>query len=180
VVFHHLQEVPGGLVSYSRGWEMHASLFRVMSSVVEAIAPEDISRGIALLFSCLGYGITLLLLRFKSGYDGNAAYWSGLGIALVLLFSPAAFPWYAVWFAPFLPFMNWRVWLALPPCLSFYYLRFWCLYSEPTFGLGPWTWTGPELFDDLISPVSYMILFSYMAWIFTRSHWSRDRVAGAS
>jgi alpha-1,6-mannosyltransferase len=49
---------------------------------------------------------------------------ASLVIAALVLLSPAQFPWYAVWFAPFLAFRPWTGFLLLVATLPLYYLDF--------------------------------------------------------
>ena len=45
-------------------------------------------------------------------------------MAALVLLSPAQFPWYAVWFAPFLAFRPWTGFLLLTATFPLYYLDF--------------------------------------------------------
>ncbi len=49
---------------------------------------------------------------------------ASLLVAALVLLSPAQFPWYAVWFAPFLAFRPWAGFLILTATAPFYYMSF--------------------------------------------------------
>jgi hypothetical protein len=50
-----------------------------------------------------------------------------LVVAALALLSPAQFPWYAVWIAPFLAFRPWTGFLLLAATLPLYYLDFYLI-----------------------------------------------------
>jgi hypothetical protein len=49
---------------------------------------------------------------------------ASLVVAALVLLSPAQFPWYAVWFAPFLAFRPWAGFLVLTATAPLYYMSF--------------------------------------------------------
>jgi hypothetical protein len=49
---------------------------------------------------------------------------ASLLVAALVLLSPAQFPWYAVWFAPFLAFRPWAGFLMLTATAPLYYMSF--------------------------------------------------------
>jgi hypothetical protein len=55
---------------------------------------------------------------------------ASLVIAALVLLSPAQFPWYAVWFAPFLAFRPWTGFLLLAATLPLYYLDFYFITQD--------------------------------------------------
>jgi len=72
-----------------------------------------------------------LSVRPIAGTDDLLGRASLLVAALVLL-SPAQFPWYAVWFAPFLAFRPWGGFLILTATAPLYYLSFYFIAAgEP-------------------------------------------------
>jgi hypothetical protein len=152
--------VPGGLAAYSSAWEMHSFLYRILIAVLGASPFEAYARVAAAALCALGYGLCLLAIHCRQRVCLIDRV--GMAIALIPLFSPAAFPWYAIWFIPFLPFMHWRIWIAVPPCLAVYYLRFWALYSDPSITLGAHAFTGAEVFDYLVSPAAYGLLIIWV------------------
>jgi hypothetical protein len=153
--------VPGGVAAYSSSWEMHSFIYRILTESVRMSPFEVGVRTVAIGVCMVGYFscVVLIVRRRCEGTFEKA----GLILALIPLFSPAAFPWYAVWFVPLLPFMRWQTWIALPPCLAVYYLRFWALYSEPTLAIGSVSLVGAEIFDFVISPAAYTLFFLWVA-----------------
>jgi hypothetical protein len=75
---------------------------------------------VALLLGALAGGLCLKPITGTDDLIGRASLLVG---ALVLL-SPAQFPWYAVWFAPFLAFRPWVGFLVLTATAPLYYMSF--------------------------------------------------------
>lgn len=153
--------VPEGLAAYSSSWEMHSFFYRFATGSVNVLPFEVNARAVATAICLLGYLSCVIFVVRRKHVDRVES--AGLLLALLPLFSPAAFPWYSIWFVPLLPFMRWQTWIALPPCLAVYYLRFWALYSEPSLTIGSVSLVGTEIFDLVISPAAYILFFVWVA-----------------
>jgi hypothetical protein len=75
---------------------------------------------IALTLGVLALSPSFKPLRSADDIIGRASL---IAAALVLL-SPAQFPWYAVWFSPFLAFRPWTGFLVLTATAPLYYTSF--------------------------------------------------------
>ena len=73
----------------------------------------------------LALGGLALWLSFKPlGSADDLMGRASLLVAALVLLSPAQFPWYAVWFAPFLAFRPWAGFLVLTATAPLYYTSF--------------------------------------------------------
>jgi alpha-1,6-mannosyltransferase len=87
--------------------------------------PAEWGALVARMIAGLCLAIVALLVSRKPIADADdlLARASLVAAALVLL-SPAQFPWYAIWFAPFLAFRPWTGFLLLTATFPLYYLDF--------------------------------------------------------
>ncbi len=122
-----------GLLAYGQRWEMNDALFMLVSWIIEPILSVfnahviSVQTATRLAVGALLCGFVLWLTRSPTATPRDLAGKVLAIIAALFLLSPTQFPWYAVWFIPF---------LALTPCLSLllltvllpvYYLRFYFL-----------------------------------------------------
>ncbi len=122
--------VNSGFAAYAARWQTSSALFPALQGAValmlEALRLGDASAGliarlaIALALGCLAGVLTVKPVADADDLIGRASLLVG---ALVLL-SPAQFPWYAAWFAPFLAFRPWTGFLILTATAPFYYMSF--------------------------------------------------------
>ncbi|HEX9881996.1 MAG TPA: hypothetical protein VGA65_05760 [Hyphomicrobium sp.] len=114
-----------GLAAYAARWQTSSALFPTLQSAL-ALGLDAGSAGlaarlvVALLLGALAGGLCLKPITGTDDLIGRASLLVG---ALVLL-SPAQFPWYAVWFAPFLAFRPWVGFLVLTATAPLYYMSF--------------------------------------------------------
>lgn len=147
-----------GLVAYAGGWERNHALFGALREVLAwsfwkldmlHLDPNRLARVIMIG----GIGITAIVLgwRIKDRMQIPAA---ALTVAaLLLLFSPTAYPWYYVWVLPFLCIVPNRGLLLLGVMLSFYYLRFDMV-----------EWGNAHLFDKWIVWLEFGPVFALLAY----------------
>ncbi len=119
-----------GFAAYLTNWQTNSALFPMFAQATSALfgtlglpvaSAAPVTRAmIALALGVLALGLSFKPLRSADGLMGRASVLIG---ALVLL-SPAQFPWYAVWFAPFLAFRPWTGFLVLTATAPLYYLSF--------------------------------------------------------
>jgi alpha-1,6-mannosyltransferase len=119
-----------GLAAYAARWQTSSALFPTLESAVSVLlAPLGIAnvsaglvaRGtVAMLLGALACYLSLKPVSDTDDLLGRASLLIG---ALVLL-SPAQFPWYAVWFVPFLAFRPWNGFLILSATAPLYYMSF--------------------------------------------------------
>jgi hypothetical protein len=120
-----------GLVAYAGGWERNHALYGALRRAFEWVLLDEVAweyrvnpDRVTRITVLLGLGIvaTVLGWRLKDRAQIPAA---ALTIAaLLLLFSPTAYPWYYVWILPFLCILPVRGLLLLGALLPIYYLRF--------------------------------------------------------
>lgn len=119
-----------GLAAYAARWQTSSALFPTLqgcvSFLLSPLGLPDASAGlvargaIAVLLGGLACYLSFRPIADTDDLIGRASLLIG---ALVLL-APAQFPWYAVWFAPFLAFRPWRGFLILTATAPLYYLSF--------------------------------------------------------
>jgi hypothetical protein len=118
-----------GLVAYAGVWERNHALFGALR---EALAwslykldmlhldPNRLTR----IVMVTAIGITALILGWRLKERNQIPAAALTVAALLLLFSPTAYPWYYVWILPFLCIVPSRGLMLLGALLPFYYLRF--------------------------------------------------------
>ena len=136
-----------GFAAYFSSWQTGSALFPALDRATAAVLswlalPSEMSgllaRGIVAL--CLVVVTVLVSLKPIANADdllGRAS----LVVAGLVLLSPAQFPWYAVWFAPFLAFRPWAGFLLLAATFPLYYLDFYFINrSRPEVFTGAIVW----------------------------------------
>lgn len=132
-----------GFAAYASHWQTNSALFpaleRATAMVLSLAALPSEMAGVAtrgILALCIvALSVSVSVKRLESPDD--LVYRASLVVAALVLLSPAQFPWYAVWFAPFLPFRPWFGFLLLTATVPLYYLSFHFLAQYR-----------PDIFDD--------------------------------
>jgi alpha-1,6-mannosyltransferase len=148
-----------GSAAYFSSWQTGSALFPVLERAVAmplswlALPSEMaglVARGIiALWLAVIALRVSLRPVENADDLLGRAS----LVVAAVILLSPAQFPWYAVWFAPFLAFRPWAGFLLLAATLPLYYLDFYFI------GRGQ-----PEIFTDAIVWIIWVPVWAALAF----------------
>ncbi len=126
-----------GLVAYAMKWKTNSAFFPTFEKAITwglaAIGNTNwaplIARGL------VGCGLIFVLARLVfSAANGGLQYLSQIFIMslLIFLFSPAQFPWYFIWVAPFCVFFPLWGLIVLVPLMALYYAGF-ALMSAGTF-----------------------------------------------
>jgi len=119
-----------GFLAYGQRWEMNDALFMLLlwqtKFLVEKLELVAVNAGV--LARCLVaviLGLVVLALSWKPWTDADGlcerCLWA---VAAAFLLSPTQFPWYFIWFVPFLAVRPWVSLLLLTALLPVYYLRF--------------------------------------------------------
>ena len=126
----HGFDANSGFAAYLASWQTNSAHFPALESGASAalelaglvhIEPGAIARiAIAILLGGLALAISL------SPLEGSAdlVYRASVVVAALVLLSPAQYPWYYVWFAPFLAFKPWYGFLVLAATIPLYYSFF--------------------------------------------------------
>ena len=88
---------------------------------------------------------------------------ASLVVAALVLLVPAQYPWYYVWFAPFLPFRPWLGFLILAATIPLYYAYFHLVARER-----------PEVFEDIVVWIIWAPVWAALVLEAARSRW-RER-----
>lgn len=147
-----------GFVAYLSDWQTNSALFPTFERAIRAVlgwlalAPEtagSVARGM-ILPALVALSLVLSLKPIKDADDliGRAS----LVVAALVLSSPAQFPWYVIWFAPFLPFRPWFGFLLLTATAPFYYTSFYFLAQQK-----------PEVFDGVIVWIIWIPVWAALA-----------------
>ncbi len=119
-----------GFTAYLANWQTNSALFPMFAqgtaAVFDALSlPVAAAAPVTRTTIALALGAVALWLSFKPlGSADDLMGRASLLIAALVLLSPAQFPWYAVWFAPFLAFRPWTGFLVLTATAPLYYLSF--------------------------------------------------------
>jgi len=118
-----------GLVAYAGRWERNHALFGALREVLAYSLYKadmlhiDPNRLVRILIGLM-LGTTAIILGWRIRERAQIPAAALTVAALLLLFSPTAYPWYYVWVLPFLCIVPVRGLLLLGAMLPFYYLRF--------------------------------------------------------
>jgi hypothetical protein len=78
---------------------------------------------------------------------------ASLMVGALVLLSPAQFPWYAIWFAPFLAFRPWSGFLLLTVTIPLYYTDFFFLSRDR-----------PEIFENVVVWIIWVPVWAALAF----------------
>ena len=119
-----------GFVAYAQNWKTNSALFPVLETAMGWLLDQlCLPSGLAglvvrlALFGILG-GLGIGLARTPARDAQELMTRTGLIIGALVLVSPAQFPWYAVWIAPFLCFVPVRGIVVMMMTISLYYAAF--------------------------------------------------------
>jgi alpha-1,6-mannosyltransferase len=119
-----------GFAAYAARWQTSSAHFPALQSLYATLLVwlglADASAG---LMARMTIALTLGGLSCALGWKRMAGADDLIGraslvVAALVLLSPAQFPWYAVWFAPFLAFRPWAGFLVLTATAPLYYMSF--------------------------------------------------------
>ena len=125
-----------GFVAYATLWKTNSALMPTLTSFYEltfsVLSFETIKAGIAARFSIVITLLLILVILFfqKQGTDEDWLQKVIILVFSIFLLSPAQFPWYYVWIAPFLTFMPLAGFLLLTSTISLYYIGFYYMSHD--------------------------------------------------
>ena len=131
-------DAASGFTAYLTRWQTSSALFPALNDAWATLlgslgalelAPGLMARAtIAVALGGLACALSLKPIADADDLMGRAS----VTVAALVLLSPAQFPWYAVWLAPFLAFRPWTGFLILTATAPLYYLSFYCIAAgEP-------------------------------------------------
>ncbi len=125
-----------GLAAYAGRWQTSSALFPALQDLFALVlAPLGLSGAaagpVARLAVALALGTLAVALSLKPAPSADALLGrASLVVGALVLLSPAQFPWYAVWFAPFLAFRPWFGFLILTATAPLYYVSFYLTAAD--------------------------------------------------
>jgi hypothetical protein len=159
-----------GFVAYLSSWQTGSALFPALERAVAvvfssmALPPETVGLVARIVVAlCLAL-VSLLASRKPIENADDLLGRASLVVAALVLLSPAQFPWYAVWFAPFLAFRPWSGFLLLAATFPLYYLDFYFI-----------THGRAEFFPDVVVWVIWIPVWAALALEAVRE--SKQRLA---
>lgn len=143
-----------GFVAYLSAWQTDSALFPALERAIGTVLPPEaaglVARAVvAICLAILAIQVSVKPIETSDDLMGRASLVVG---ALVLL-SPAQFPWYAVWFAPFLAFRPWSGFLLLTATIPLYYAGFYFLSR----GL-------PDILEDVVVWIIWIPVWATLAF----------------
>lgn len=164
-----------GLAAYVELWNTNSALFPALEQNIEATLRWAGLANISAAFVAKGLiGMTLATLALAQarhplqGVEDLIAR-SSLLIAALVLLSPAQYPWYTVWFAPFLVFWPSRGLLLLSATLPLYYLSFHLAARD-----------AHEIFTSYVVWVIWAPVWTVLAWDFVHGRRADTPIASTS
>jgi alpha-1,6-mannosyltransferase len=119
-----------GFVAYVSSWQTNSAHFpaleRAIASALDFVGLPETHAGllgravVAILLVCVVLAVNLKPLESSADLVNRAC----IIVAALVLLSPAQYPWYYVWFAPFLAFQPWLGFLVLTATIPLYYAFF--------------------------------------------------------
>ena len=119
-----------GFVAYAERWKTNSALFPALEGLAEAVLPavglDDLAPG-RLVRGMIAVGLAGLALAVAvKPMDGarDIVCRAAVIVGALVLFSPAQFPWYSIWFLVLLPFYPLLGFVVLAVTLPLYYTAF--------------------------------------------------------
>lgn len=119
-----------GLTAYASRWQTNSALFPMIEQLIGTglawLKLPDVDPGVAArAILAIGLGaLAIFVCRKPLQTTNDLIGRASLVVGALVLVAPAQFPWYAIWFAPFLVFRPWTGFLALNATIPLYYLFF--------------------------------------------------------
>lgn len=119
-----------GLAAYAESWKTNSALYPMLEESVAAVllsigaSVVDAAVVCRALIATVLVGIAVHLARRPWSSLGDLLQRIGTIIAVLVLLSPAQYPWYTLWYAPFLAFLPSRAFLVLSATIPLYYSSF--------------------------------------------------------
>ncbi len=120
-----------GFSAYAQNWQTNSALFPFLSRVAAFLLaplmlPETASGLLVRVILAVGVALFSVWLArsAKAGSPNRLMQHAGLVTMVLVLASPAQFPWYLIWTLPFLPFLPLWSGLVASACMPLYYVSF--------------------------------------------------------
>ncbi len=119
-----------GLAAYAQTWSTNSALFPLLegaaSAVLTGLGLPGVTAGIiARALIALSLGVVAVALAIaKIDTPRDLITRAGVVVAALVLLSPAQYPWYALWLAPFLVLTPYPAFLLMMATLPLYYASF--------------------------------------------------------
>jgi hypothetical protein len=148
-----------GLVAYVEHWKTNSALFPLLEQTMDTglqwVDLTNIAPGVA---AKVIIGVILVSLATALAWPPVTDLHvligrSSLIIAALLLLSPAQYPWYTTWLAPFLVFRPYRAFLLLTATIPLYYASF-HFYSHEI----------PEVFSTYVVWAIWVPVWAMLGW----------------
>lgn len=152
-----------GLAAYVQDWKSNSALFPALEKLASEILsvfgfPERTASLAVRGFLALTLGGLALAMAWRPiSEPRDLVRRAAVVIAALVLLSPAQYPWYYVWFAPFLAFQPWPGMLALTATLPLYYTSFYFIEHEQT-----------ATFHGLVVWLIWVPAWTLLAWQFAQ------------
>lgn len=163
-----------GLVAYVERWNTNSAVFPLIEQGMEtalqwagltSAAPAVVAKGIiGVILVGLAAALACQPITDLRDLIGR----SSLIVAALLLLSPAQYPWYTTWLAPFLVFRPYRAFLLLTATIPLYYASFHFAAREI-----------PEVFSTYIVWAIWVPVWAVLGWE-VASVWRERRLAQLS
>ncbi len=151
-------ESNSGLVTYSQSWQTNSFAFGQLERLFGAtgFSDPDLAARFFVFFVVSASAVFCALPKIQNTHDliGRMLFVS----AALFLLSPTQYPWYFLWFAPFLVFVP--VWplLAIPITLPLYFSRYYFIDNQQA-----------DFFDSVIVSIEFLPIFTALAyWLWRR------------
>lgn len=149
-----------GLLAYVVHWQTNSALFPLIaasfSSLLSSVGLGEAHGGglarVLIAFLLLAFSAVASIRRLDGADDLIAR--AGAVVAALVLLSPAQYPWYSVWLAPFLVFRPYRAFLLLTALIPLYYASFHFAARE-----------APEVFNTYVVWAIWVPVWTVLLWV---------------
>lgn len=148
-----------GLVAYVEHWKTNSALFPLLEQTMETVLQwGDLPNIPPTIAAKAMIGAVLVSLAAVLAWHPVADLHALVGrstfiVAALLLLSPAQYPWYTTWLAPFLVFRPYRAFLVLIATIPLYYASFHFASREI-----------PEVFSTYVVWVIWAPVWAMLGW----------------
>lgn len=149
-----------GLVAYAQNWTTNSFIFPLIEMSIGALlSMTDVARDTPFIArGAVGLFLIFMLFYFirHDRQTGDEIFHHAFRLCLLIfLLSPAQFPWYFLWVAPFLPFYPLAALCLMVPMMSVYYFGFYLMVHDLDE-----TWRFPLVAMSWILPLM-LLLFEF-------------------
>ena len=148
----HGLEANSGLITYSNSWQTNSFAFTQLSSIFGVLGIPDADLAARLFVFVVVSGLALVLSLGDTQSDVDLVGRLTVIAAALFLLSPTQYPWYVLWFLPFLIVVPIWPLLLISVTIPLYFSRYYFLEAERS-----------DIFNTVFVPLQFLPIFLALA-----------------